>query len=158
MPNVPSKKVIQDAFQGASTRRAYATYQRQFEAYCVEQKDGINPVSATVNDCTDFFHHLYSLGRKAPTVDAAKTALVSYFNQHNVYPNPAQDTLAKRYVVVLQKFNRLNNIDEEKRPTLSQSMNSRQSCTCLLISIHLWRPCCNFYCRLASLAAFVSAK
>ncbi|KAH9102343.1 hypothetical protein LEN26_002775 [Aphanomyces euteiches] len=115
MSVVPSKKVIQDSFQGASTRRAYSTYQRQFEAYCVEKKDGLSPVTATANDCTDFFHHLYSLGRKARTVDAAKTALVSYFNQHKVQPNPAQDILAKRYVIGLQKYNRLNNIDDEKK-------------------------------------------
>ncbi|KAG9415341.1 hypothetical protein AC1031_008779 [Aphanomyces cochlioides] len=115
MELVPSKKTIQDAFLGASTRRSYATYQRQFEDYCKQAKGGVDPESATAETCTDFFHHLVTLRRKARTVDAAKTALVAYFKDRNVNPNPAQACESKRYVVGLQKFNRQNNIDDERK-------------------------------------------
>ncbi|CAK4556228.1 unnamed protein product, partial [Aphanomyces euteiches] len=57
--------------------------------------DGIDPASATAEICTDYFHHLFSLGRKARTVDTAKTALVAYFKDHKIDPNPAQETTSK---------------------------------------------------------------
>ncbi|KAH9133727.1 hypothetical protein AeRB84_020241, partial [Aphanomyces euteiches] len=65
--------------------------------------------------CTDYFHHLFSLGRKARTVDTAKTALVAYFKDHKIDPNPAQETTSKKYVVALQKFCRQNTTDEERK-------------------------------------------
>ncbi|CAK4674453.1 unnamed protein product, partial [Aphanomyces euteiches] len=73
----------------------YASYQRQFEEFCKHEKDGIDPASATAEICTDYFHHLFSLGRKARTVDTAKTALVAYFKDHKIDPNPAQETTSK---------------------------------------------------------------
>ena len=115
MEHVPCKRTIQDAYLGASTRRSYATYQRQFEEYCKQVQGGVDPGSATAEICTDFFHHLYSLGRKARTVDTAKTALVAFFKDCDVNPNPAQTVESKRYVVALQKYNRQNNIDEERK-------------------------------------------
>ncbi|RHX97799.1 hypothetical protein DYB36_012670 [Aphanomyces astaci] len=111
----PTKQTIQDSFHGASTRRTYSTYQRQFEAFCAHHKNGLNPNAATPEDCTDFLHHLYSMGRKARTVDSAKTALVSFFKESSISPNPAQDMHAKRYVIGLQKYNRQNNVDDEKK-------------------------------------------
>ncbi|RLO04817.1 hypothetical protein DYB28_011323 [Aphanomyces astaci] len=111
----PTKQTIQDSFHGASTRRTYSTYQRQFEAFCAHHKNGLNPNAATTEDCTDFLHHLYSMGRKARTVDSAKTALVSFFKESSISPNPAQDMHAKRYVIGLQKYNRQNNVDDEKK-------------------------------------------
>ncbi|KAF0701500.1 hypothetical protein As57867_008004, partial [Aphanomyces stellatus] len=115
MEAVPSKQTIQDSFRGASTRRTYSTYQRQFQQFCENEKDGKDPLTASVEDCTDFFHHLYAVGRKARTIDSAKTALVAFFNEHNVQPNPAQSTVSKQYVVGLQKYNRQHNIDDEKK-------------------------------------------
>ncbi|ETV89929.1 hypothetical protein H310_15229 [Aphanomyces invadans] len=115
MKRTPTKQAIQDAFHGASTRRTYLTYQRQFEAYCARYKSGLNPKAATIEDGTDFLHQLYSLGRKARTEDSAKTALMSYFKESNISPNPAQDTHGKRYVIGLQKFNRQKNVDDEKK-------------------------------------------
>ncbi|ETV80617.1 hypothetical protein H257_06141 [Aphanomyces astaci] len=109
------KQTIQDSFHGASTRRTYSTYQRQFEAFCAHHKNGLNPNAATPEDCTDFLHHLYSKGRKARTVDSAKTALVSFFKESSISPNPAQDMHAKRYVIGLQKYNRQNNVDDEQK-------------------------------------------
>ncbi|KAH9112956.1 hypothetical protein LEN26_013210 [Aphanomyces euteiches] len=100
----PCKQTIEQSFLGVSTRRTYASYQRQFEEFCKHEKDGIDPASATAEICTDYFHHLFSLGRKARTVDTAKTALVAYFKDHKIDPNPAQETTSKKYVVALQKF------------------------------------------------------
>ncbi|ETV65989.1 hypothetical protein H257_17409 [Aphanomyces astaci] len=91
------------------------TYQLQFEASCAHHKNGLNPNAATPEDCTDFLHHLYSLGRKARTVNSAKTALVLFFKESCISPNPAQDMHAKRYVIGLQKYNRQNNVDDEKK-------------------------------------------
>ncbi|ETW05093.1 hypothetical protein H310_04121 [Aphanomyces invadans] len=84
MEGTPTKQTIQESFRGASTRRTYKTYQTQFEAFCKSRKNGLSPVVASSDDCTDFFHHLYSLGRKARTIDSAKTALVAFFKMHNV--------------------------------------------------------------------------
>ncbi|KAF0684306.1 Aste57867_23703 [Aphanomyces stellatus] len=114
MESVPTKQTIQDSFRGASTRRTYTTYQNQFQEFCTTYKHGLDPVNATADDCTDFFHHLYSLGRKPCTVDSAKTALVAFFKEHQVEPNPAQALLSKQYVVGIQKYNRQNNVDDEK--------------------------------------------
>jgi integrase len=114
-PTVPSKKTIQESFHGASTRRAYTTYQKQFEAFIQTHQNGIDPGAAGIEECTDFFHHLYSQGKKARTIDLAKSALVAYFNARRVTPNPAQDTQARRYIVGLQKYNKHNNVDEEKK-------------------------------------------
>ncbi|KAG9403194.1 hypothetical protein AC1031_005843 [Aphanomyces cochlioides] len=111
----PSKKSIQDAFYGASTRRTHDTYQRQFLLYIQQNHGDTNPRSATTELCTDFLHHLYEKGRKARTIDLAKPALVAYFSSHGVSPNPAQDVIARRYVVGLQKYNKQNCIDEEKK-------------------------------------------
>ncbi|RHY99188.1 hypothetical protein DYB35_011334, partial [Aphanomyces astaci] len=88
---------------------------RQFEAFYAHHKNGLNPNAATLEDCTDFLHHLYSLGRKAGSVDSAKTALVSFFKESCISPNPAQDMHVKRYGIGLQKYNRQNNIYDEKK-------------------------------------------
>ncbi|KAH9088710.1 hypothetical protein LEN26_019372 [Aphanomyces euteiches] len=72
-------------------------------------------LAATTDDCTDFLHHLYTLGRKARTVDSTKTAMVALFKENKIEPNPAQATEIKHYVVGLQKYNRQNNIDEEQK-------------------------------------------
>ncbi|CAK4173701.1 unnamed protein product [Aphanomyces euteiches] len=111
----PCKQTIEQSFLGASTRRTYASYQRQFEEFCKHEKDGIDPASATAEICTDYFHHLFSLGRKARNLDTAKTALVAYFKDHKIDPNPAQETTSKKYVVALQKFCRQNTTDEERK-------------------------------------------
>ncbi|RHY82956.1 hypothetical protein DYB26_013067 [Aphanomyces astaci] len=58
---------------------------------------------------------MYSLGRKARTIACAKTAMVAFFKERLVEPNPAQATETKRYFVGLQKFNRQNNVDDEKK-------------------------------------------
>lgn len=113
--HVPSKETITQAYHAKSTHKAYGTYQRQFIKYCQEYKGGIDPCTATHNDCTDFFHHLYSHGKKARTIDLAKTALVAFFSENNIKPNPAQNPESKRYVVGLQKYNKQNNIDEETK-------------------------------------------
>ncbi|ETV96183.1 hypothetical protein H310_10377 [Aphanomyces invadans] len=88
-----SKQTIEELFRGASTRRAYDT----------------------PDDCTDFFHHLYTNGKKARTIDVAKSALVAHYNNKRITPNPAQDANARRYIVGLQKFNKKNNVDEERK-------------------------------------------
>ncbi|KAG9416718.1 hypothetical protein AC1031_001101 [Aphanomyces cochlioides] len=110
-----SKQTIEESFRGASTRRAYGTYQKQFESFLQAHKGGIAPETASTVDCTDFFHHLYTSGKKTRTIDLAKSALVAFFSSKGVSPNPAQDTNARRYIVGLQKFNKKNNIDEEKK-------------------------------------------
>ncbi|KAF0701635.1 Aste57867_7937 [Aphanomyces stellatus] len=110
-----SKQTIEESFRGTSTRRAYGTYQKQFESFLQARKGGIAPETASTMDCTDFFHHLYSSGKKARTIDLAKSALVAYFGSKRVTPNSAQDTDARRYIVGLQKFNKKNNVDEEKK-------------------------------------------
>ncbi|ETV68370.1 hypothetical protein H257_15691 [Aphanomyces astaci] len=115
MERTPTKQTIQDSYHGASTRSTYSTYQRQFEAFCAHHKNGLNPNAATPEDCTDFLHPLYSMGRKSRTVDSAKTALVSFFKESSISPNPAQDMHAKRYVIGLQKYNRQSNVDDEKK-------------------------------------------
>ncbi|RHZ19796.1 hypothetical protein DYB31_010363, partial [Aphanomyces astaci] len=115
MDAIPTKEAIQDAFHGTSTRRPYSTYQRQFLEYFQHVNSGKDPCATTTGDCTDFLHHLYSLGRKARTIDCAKTAMVAFFKERFVEPNPAQATETKRYVVGLQKFNRQTNVDDEKK-------------------------------------------
>ncbi|KAF0683729.1 Aste57867_24239 [Aphanomyces stellatus] len=112
---MPSKKTIQESFLGSNTRRAYKTYQTQFEAFLRLQMDGMDPCTAGTEECTDFFHHLYSQGKKARTIDQAKSALVAYFSGLGVNPNPAQDSVTRRYIVGLQKYNKHNNVDEEKK-------------------------------------------
>ncbi|KAF0688404.1 Aste57867_19981 [Aphanomyces stellatus] len=111
---VPSKKTIQESFLGSNTRRAYKTYQTQFEAFLRLQKDGMDPCTAGTEECTDFLHHLYSQGKKARTIDQAKSALVAYFSGLGMNPNPAQDSVTRRYIVGLQKYKH-NNVDEEKK-------------------------------------------
>jgi integrase len=131
--SVPAKEVIEGSFHSQSTLKTYKTYQKQFIAYCQQHKAGLDVDAATTTDCTDFFHHLYSLGRKARTIDSAKTALVAYYNEKGIEPNPARDPSAKRYVVGLQKYNKINNIDEENKAYpvsvfyLSTIMNSLSS-------------------------------
>ncbi|KAH9148775.1 hypothetical protein AeRB84_007991 [Aphanomyces euteiches] len=115
MDAVPTKQVIQESFLGASTRRTYKTYQQQFLNYFQEANHEKDPQSATSNDCTDFLHHLYSLGRKARTIDCAKTAMVALFKEYRIDPNPAQALDTKQYVVGLQKYNRQHNLDDEKK-------------------------------------------
>ncbi len=112
---VPSKETIQGSFHAKNTIRAYKTYQNQFIEFCRQQKNGLNPIEARSSDCTDFFHYLYSNGKKARTIDSAKTALVALFTEKKVSPNPAKDSETKRYVIGLQKYNKQNNIDEEKK-------------------------------------------
>ncbi|KAH9090318.1 hypothetical protein Ae201684P_014124 [Aphanomyces euteiches] len=119
MDAVPTKQVIQESFLGASTRRTYKTYQQQFLNYFQEANHEKDPQSATSNDCTDFLHHLYSLGRKATTIDCAKTAMVALFKEYRIDPNPAQALDTKQYVVGLQKYNRQHNLDDEKKRTRS---------------------------------------
>ncbi|KAF0683730.1 Aste57867_24240 [Aphanomyces stellatus] len=89
-----SKQTIEESFRGTSTRRAYGTYPKQFETFLQAHKGGIAPETASTMDCTDFFHHLYSSGKKAKPIDLAKSAW---------------------YIVGLQKFNKKNNVDEEKK-------------------------------------------
>ncbi|KAF0688550.1 Aste57867_19840 [Aphanomyces stellatus] len=115
MDAAPTKETIQEAFHGASTRRTYSTYQRQFLEYFENANNGKDPCTATTGDCSEFLHHLYSIGRKARTIDCAKTAMVAFFKERHVEPNPAQATETKRYVVGLQKFNRQNNVDDGKK-------------------------------------------
>ncbi|RHY51944.1 hypothetical protein DYB38_005546 [Aphanomyces astaci] len=110
-----SKQTIEESFRGTSTRRAYDTYQQQFEAFLQAQKTGTALEAASTEDCTDFFHALYTRGLTARTIDVAKSALVAYFNSKRVSPNPAQDSIARQYIVGLQKFNKKNNVDEEKK-------------------------------------------
>ncbi|CAK4082756.1 unnamed protein product, partial [Aphanomyces euteiches] len=98
----PSKRTIEEAFHGASTKRTYSTYQKQFEQFLMSRFGEFLPSQITVDDCTDFFHHLYDQGKKSSTVDLAKAALVAYFNANKVTPNPAQDVVAKRYITGLQ--------------------------------------------------------
>jgi integrase len=112
---VPSKKTIKESFHGESTRRAYSTYQKQFETFIRQHKESVDPHAAGTEECTDFFHHLYSQGKKARTINQAKSALVAYFNAKGVTPNPAQDITTRRYIVGLQKYNKHNNVDEEKK-------------------------------------------
>ncbi|ETV65747.1 hypothetical protein H257_17633 [Aphanomyces astaci] len=127
---VASKKTIQDSFHGASTRRAYETYQNQFVAFLQSIKSGAGPREAGTEECTDFFHHMYTQGRKSCTIDLAKSALVAYFAAMGVTPNPAQDAATRRYIVGLQKYNKQHNVDEEKKAhplsvhELSTLMNS----------------------------------
>ncbi|KAH9142023.1 hypothetical protein AeRB84_013866 [Aphanomyces euteiches] len=111
----PSKRTIEEAFHGASTKRTYSTYQKQFEQFLMSRFGEFLPSQITVNDSTDFFHHLYDQGKKSSTVDLAKAALVAYFNANKVTPNPAQDVVAKRYITGLQKYNKVNNLEEEKK-------------------------------------------
>ncbi|RLO03116.1 hypothetical protein DYB28_001868 [Aphanomyces astaci] len=111
---VPSKATIQGSFRSKSTLRTYRTYQKQFAEYC-KQLPGVEPEAATPSVCTDFFHHLYSQGKTARTVDSAKTALVAFFHDLKVIPNPARDVESKQYVVGLQKYNKKNNIDDENK-------------------------------------------
>ncbi|RHY12995.1 hypothetical protein DYB36_007846 [Aphanomyces astaci] len=111
---VPPKATIQGSFRSKSTLRTYQTYQNQFAKFCKDVL-AIDPAGATPGACTDFFHHLYSLGKTARTVDSAKTALVAYFQALKVDPNPARDVESKQYVVGLQKYNKKNNIDDEKK-------------------------------------------
>ncbi|RLO06825.1 hypothetical protein DYB28_001688 [Aphanomyces astaci] len=106
---------MQESFHGASTRRAYTTYQKQFEMFLQTKKGGIDPTMSGTEESTNFFHYLYSQGKKARTIDLAKSALVAYFNARRVAPNPAQDTTARHYIVGLQKYNKQNNVDEEKK-------------------------------------------
>ncbi|CAK4212611.1 unnamed protein product, partial [Aphanomyces euteiches] len=112
---MPSKETIQASFYGASTRRAYKTYQRQFEEYVRRADSCGDPREASTETCTDFFHFLYEQGKTARTIDQAKSALVAYFTSHNISPNPAQSANARRYAVGLQKYNKQNNLDEEKK-------------------------------------------
>ncbi|KAF0704739.1 hypothetical protein AaE_014785 [Aphanomyces astaci] len=109
-----SKQTIEVSFRGASTRRAYDTYRKQFVSFLQAHKGGIALETASADDCTDFFHHFYTNGKKARTIDVAKSALVALFNNKRITPNPAQDANARRYLVGLQKFNK-NNVDEEKK-------------------------------------------
>ena len=111
----PSKETIEKAYHSKNTLRSYKTYQTQFKEYCRVHKNGLGPESASPAECTDFFHHLYRSGKKARTIDSAKTALVAFFNEKKITPNPAQDSETKRYVIGLQKYNKQNNIDEEKK-------------------------------------------
>ncbi|ETV65408.1 hypothetical protein H257_17869 [Aphanomyces astaci] len=91
------KATIQGSFRSKSTLRTYQTYQNQFSKFCKDVL-AINPAGATPVACIVFFHHLYSLGKTARTVDSAKTALVAYFQALKVDPNPARDVEAKQYV------------------------------------------------------------
>ncbi|KAH9131640.1 hypothetical protein AeRB84_021714 [Aphanomyces euteiches] len=134
MEGLPTKQTIQESFLSASTRRTYATYQRQFTTYCATVKDDIDPLTSSTEECTDFFHHLYALGKSSRTIDSAKTALVALFKQNKIIPNPAQDIETKQYVVGLQKYNRQNNIDDERKAhplsvhELSLLLNSLAKC------------------------------
>ncbi|RQM29870.1 hypothetical protein B5M09_012308 [Aphanomyces astaci] len=110
-----SKQMIEDSFRGTSTRRAYDTYQQQFEAFLHAHKAGTALEAASTEDCTDFFQVLYTRGLTARTIDVAKSAFVAYFKSKRVSPNPAQDSISRQYIVGLQKFNKKNNVDEEKK-------------------------------------------
>ncbi|RHY23762.1 hypothetical protein DYB32_009071 [Aphanomyces invadans] len=113
--SVPLKKTIQESLQGASTRRAYTTYQKQFEAYLSMHKGGMSAGAAGIEKFPDYFHFLYSQGKIARTIDLAKSALVAFFTALGVNPSPAQDSTTRRYIVGLQKYNKQNNVDEEKK-------------------------------------------
>ncbi|RHY87450.1 hypothetical protein DYB35_009716 [Aphanomyces astaci] len=97
-----SKQTIEESFHGTSTRRAYDTYQQQFEAFLQAHKTGTALEAASTEDCTDFFHALYTRGLTARTIDVDKSALVAYFNSKRVSPNPAQDSIARQYIIGLQ--------------------------------------------------------
>ncbi|KAF0717014.1 Aste57867_2542 [Aphanomyces stellatus] len=82
---VPSKKTIQESFLGSYTRRAYKTYQTQFEAFLRLQKDGMDPCTAGTEECTDFFHHLYSQG-KHPAKKTSKQSSMEEFVVQKAIP------------------------------------------------------------------------
>ncbi|CAK4481261.1 unnamed protein product [Aphanomyces euteiches] len=126
----PTKQDIQESFLGASTRRTYKTYQHQFLDYLNEANHVMDPLTATSNECTDFLHHLHSLGSKARTIDCAKTARVAYFKHYNVDPNPVQALETKHYVVGLQKYNRQHNLEDEKKahPLTSHELSVLMIC------------------------------
>ena len=110
---VPSKKTIQDSFHSKSTKKTYASYQKQFAKFC--EARGASASTASSDLCTDFFHSLVEKGRTTRTIQAAKTALVSFFKDIGASPNPAQDTGTKRYVVGLKKYNKKYDVDDEKK-------------------------------------------
>ncbi|KAG9403796.1 hypothetical protein AC1031_005291 [Aphanomyces cochlioides] len=114
-PPVPPKETIHASFLSSSTHRQYKTYQTQFEDFCLNHKNGLSGTAATPDDCTDFLHYLFENGRKSRTIDAAKNALVSFYKQKRITPNPAQDITTKHYVVGLQKYNRRNDFEDEKK-------------------------------------------
>ncbi|ETV68355.1 hypothetical protein H257_15676 [Aphanomyces astaci] len=95
LTTVASKKTIQDSFHGASTRRAYETYHNQFVAFLKSTKRGAGPREAGTVECTDFFHHMYTQGRKSRIIDLAKSALVAYF-------------------APMRKYNKQHNVDEDR--------------------------------------------
>ncbi|RHZ10295.1 hypothetical protein DYB26_011517 [Aphanomyces astaci] len=87
----------------------------QFETFMRTNKQCVEPHAAGTEECTDFFHFMYSQGKKARTIDQAKSALIAYLNAKGLKPNPAQDASTRRYIVGLQKYNNQNNIDEKKK-------------------------------------------
>ncbi|RHY07793.1 hypothetical protein DYB25_007310 [Aphanomyces astaci] len=87
----------------------------QFETFMRTNIQGVEPHAAGTEECTDFFHFMYSQGKKTRTIDQAKSALIAYLNAKGLKPNPAQDASTRRYIVGLQKYNNQNNIDEEKK-------------------------------------------
>ncbi|RHZ15375.1 hypothetical protein DYB31_006706 [Aphanomyces astaci] len=87
----------------------------QFETFMRTNKQRVEPHAAGTEECTDFFHFMYSQGKKTRTIDQAKSALIAYLNAKGLKPNPAQDASTRRYIVGLQKYNNQNNIDEKKK-------------------------------------------
>ncbi|RLN99516.1 hypothetical protein DYB28_001636 [Aphanomyces astaci] len=96
------------------------------------------------------FHDHYSQGRTARTVDSAKTALVAYFADLKKVPNPARDVESKQYVVGLHKYNKKNNIDDDKKAhplsvyELSCLVNGLSTCHVFLGSLYRFLLCASY--------------
>lgn len=118
-PSVPSKDTISSAFHAKSTQKANRTYQKQFQTYCREKRNSLDAKLAC-HGLYGFFHDMYTKGRKARTIDLAKTTPIAFFSGHKLHPNPAKHSETKRYVVGLHKYNKQNNIDEEHKAHLLQ--------------------------------------
>ncbi|RLN99825.1 hypothetical protein DYB28_000771 [Aphanomyces astaci] len=73
-------------------------------------KDRMN--EGGVSEMAEDIEHAYG---HPLTIDVAKSTFVAYFKSKRVSPNPAQDSISRQYIVGLQKFNKKNNVDEEKK-------------------------------------------
>ncbi|KAG9403795.1 hypothetical protein AC1031_005290 [Aphanomyces cochlioides] len=107
---MPSKETIQDSFYGASTRRAYKTYQKQFEEYVRRTCNDMDPRGASTENCTDFFHFLYEQGKKARTIDQAKISEMLNLRWNDV---TIVDDNKGKYLSVRLKWHKKANVLEE---------------------------------------------
>ena len=110
---VPSKETIQRSILSIASKKNYSTYQKQYIEFC--DKRHVVAIESTTTDITDFFHELYTKGKSARTISAAKSAIVNLFKKHKITPNIAQDVECREYVGGALKYNKTNNIEEEKK-------------------------------------------